>query len=294
MITMKRIGIIGLGIMGHGMAVNFLKNGYDVAVWNRTASKADDLLSAGVKLLNTPREVTELADIVFDVVSDDEASRRVWFGDDGILKAATNEKVLITSATLSLDYVDELIKATTGYKFLDMPLTGSRAGAETGNLQLLVGGGAKVIDSIRPELGAISRQIYHFGKAGNGMRFKLILNMLIAIHAIAASQAASLAVGAGLDPTNVKDALMDGMGPSSPTTGLAFNNLAYPQQQTRFAIKMLEKDLRYAKKMAKEYGYEFNLLNDAQKDFEKAKEQGLGEQDWSKILDLYQNTERKQ
>lgn len=289
---MKKIGIIGLGIMGHGMAVNFLKNGYELAVWNRTPSKANALVAEGAKLLSTPGEVTAFADIIFDVVSDDEASRGIWFGADGILQSAHPEKTLITSATLSLDYTEELIKATRErqLRFLDMPLTGSRAGAETGNLKLLVGGDTGVLDSIRPELAAISQKIYYFGKAGNGMRFKLILNMLMAIHSIAAAQAAALSVSTGLDPKTVKDAIMDGMAPASPFTGLLFDTLEKPQEQTRFAIGMLEKDLRYGLKMAEKYGFDFDLFKDAQKSFAEAKNKGLSEQDWSKILDLYKKS----
>jgi len=292
---MKKIGIIGLGIMGHGMALNFLKNGYEVAVWNRTPAKADGLVGSGAKPMLTPKDVTQFSDIIFDVVSDDEASRGVWFGKDGILAGADMDKVLIASATLSLDYIEELIKATKEkqFKFLDMPLTGSRAGAETGSLKLLTGGDEFVLDSIRPDLSAISQKIYYFGKTGNGMRFKLILNMLMAIHSIAAAQAAALSVSAGLDPKVVKEAIMDGMAPASPFTGLLFDSLENPQEQTRFAISMLEKDLRYALTMANRNGFDFDFFKDAQKNFAQAKDNGLGEKDWSKILELYHKTNKE-
>lgn len=275
--------------MGHGMALNFFNSGYEVAVWNRTISKADDLVAAGAKLLTTPKAVTEYADIIFDVVSEDEASRGVWFGDDGILAGADSQKVLITSATLSLEYLDELIKATSnaGFKFLDMPLTGSRPGAETGNLVLLVGGKSETLENIRGDLAVISRSIHYFGISGNGMRFKLILNVLLGVTAVAASQAALLAITSGLDTIAVKNALADGMAPYSPQVGMLFDTVEQPQEQTRFAVELLEKDLRYAQKMAKDLGLELNLLNDAQKDFAKAKDLGLGDQDWTKISEVY-------
>ncbi len=286
---MKKIGIIGLGIMGHGMALNFLKSGYPVAIWNRDGSKAVDLVKRGAELLRSPKDVTKSADIVFEVVADDNASRAVWFGEVGILAGASKDKVLITSATLSLDYLDELIEATKSSKLrlLDMPLTGSRAGAETGNLKLLAGGDPDVIESIRTALDTISATLYYFGPIGSGMRFKLILNMLMAIHATAASQAAVLATKSGLDPKVVKEAIMDGMAPASPFTGLLFDSLEHPQTQTRFAIKLLEKDLRYAQRMAKRFGLDFDLLNDVQKDFVKAEELGLSDQDWSKIINVF-------
>lgn len=290
---MKKVGIIGLGIMGHGIAVNFLKNGYETVVWNRNSEKADDLVKSGAQLLKTPKEVAQFADIVFDVVSNDEASRSVWFGVDGILTGASSDKVLITSATLSLDYVDELIEATTSakLKFLDVPLTGSRIGAETGNLQLLVGGDAETLKEIRADLDAISKKVYHFGPSGNGMRFKLMLNTLTGIHVVAAAQVAILLNKAGLNTTAVTQALQDGMPPSSPVTNLLFSSLDDPVNSTRFAVEMLEKDLRYAQKMAKKYNFDIDMLNDAQKDFAKAKEVGLGERDWSAIINIFNSSE---
>jgi len=287
----KKVGTVGAGIMAKGMVQNFLKHGYTVTVWNRTKENAEDLLSAGAAWAASPRAATEASDIVIECVSEDEASREVWTSKEGILAGAMPGKVLIASSSLSLTWTDELssLCREKGFDFLDMPLTGSRAGAEGGTLRLLVGGEASVLDSIRPELEAISEKIYHFGPAGRGMRFKLILNTLIGIHVNAAAQAAELAKRTGLDVKAVQKALFDGnMGPASPATNMLFNNMHMPDDQVNFAIKWLEKDLRYAQAMAQEYGLELDLLNATQQDYAHALESGLSDQDLTKISKLYQ------
>lgn len=287
---MKKIGIIGAGIMPAGMAQNFLKHGCQVSIWNRSPERLQPLLKAGALACQTPKEAAEQADIVIECVSDDEASRSVWTGGQGILAGADREKVLIASASLSLDWTDELagICKESKLKFLDMPLTGSRAGAEGGTLKLLIGGDKEVLESIRPELELISDRIYLFGPNGAGMRFKLVLNTLIGIHVNAAAQAARLAEAAGLDIKTVHHALFDGpMGPASPSTNLLFSNIGQDENFLNFAVKWIEKDLRYSQKMAEDLGIDFDLLNDTQKDYQRAKETGLAERDVTAIIELF-------
>jgi 3-hydroxyisobutyrate dehydrogenase len=287
---MKKIGIIGAGIMAAGMAQNFLKNGYEVTVWNRSPERLKPLLDAGAKQGGTPKSVAEGADIIIECVSDDDASRGVWLGNEGILAGATSDKVLIASSSLSLKWTDELAKLCQdkGYRFLDMPLTGSRAGSESGNLLLLTGGDKQVLESIRKDLEAISAEIFHFGAAGTGMRFKLILNSLIGIHMDAAAQARELATKAGIDPAVFSQALSDSrMGPASPSTKLVLDSVNWEPGHINFAVQWLEKDLRYAQEMAGAYGYEFDLLDDAQADFAKAKQAGLSEADVTSIAKIF-------
>ncbi len=287
---MKKIGVIGLGIMGHGIAANFLRAGCNLSIWNRSKERTIELIENGAILLKSPKEVTENSDIIIECVADDEASRSVWLGINGILAGATPDKVLTTSASLSLDWTDELSRLcqNNGFRFLDMPLTGSRMGAETGTLKLLVGGDSVVLDEIRSELTAIADKVYHFGPAGAGMRFKLVLNTLQAIHMKATAQAIELFQKAGLDIEQVHHAIFDApMGPASPTTNLAFLNI--DSDQVNFPLKLIEKDLRYAQDMAKQYNMEFDLLNDTQADYERAKVQSLGDQDWTIIKQLYRH-----
>ncbi len=188
---MKKIGIVGLGIMGRGMATNFLKHKYEVYVWNRTRSVAEALEKKGAIVCETPAEVAKNADLVFEVTANDASSKAVWTGRNGILKEATSDTILIVSATLSVDWTDALIKRCheLGFTILDIPLTGGRVGAETGNLTLLMGGDEKLLKNLKPIFSAIAVKQLCFGPAGHGMRYKLILNYLQASHMIAFGQA---------------------------------------------------------------------------------------------------------
>jgi 3-hydroxyisobutyrate dehydrogenase len=283
---MKRIGIVGAGIMAKGMAKNFLKHGYRVSVWNRSPEHLKPLIQSGATTSNTPGELTRTSDIVIECVSDDEASKSVWLGEQGIISAATSDNVLIASSSLSLAWIDELasICSNKGLRFMDMPLTGSRTGAENGTLRLLIGADKVVVDSVRSDLEAISEKIYIFGKPGMGMRFKLVLNTLIGIHMNAAAQAVKMATAAGIDPTVFAHALIDGnMGPSSPATKLVLDSVNWPVGHVNFAVKWLEKDLRYAQKMANKYGTDFDLLNDTQKDYANHMNAGHREADVTSI-----------
>lgn len=286
---MKQIGIIGAGIMASGMAQNFIKHGYKVHVWNRSAERLRPLVQAGVTPEEIPKAVAKASDIVIECVSDDDASRSVWLGEDGILAGASPKKVLITAASLSLEWTDELAKlcADKGFQFLDMPLTGSRPGAEGGTLKLLVGGEQAVLSQIQTDLYTIADKVYHFGPVGSGMRFKLLLNFMQAVQIDATSQAILLAQKAGLNVATMHDALFDApMGAASPAVNMVFQALGNPAL-LNFAVKHIEKDLRYAQAMAKAAGVDSVLLNDLQADYAKAKENGLADRDWTAIIELF-------
>jgi len=289
---MNKVAVIGTGIMGSGIAANFIKNGYDTFVWNRTPEKTDKLVSIGALLCETPAEAASKADIVFEVTGDDESSRKVWLGKNGILQSPfpNPSKYLITSASLSINWVDELIKRSKlpNVIFFDMPLTGGRAGAESGKLKLLVGGSEGELSEIRSDLAAISDAIYYFGPAGSGMRFKLILNSLSAIHINAAAQAIELAKKVGLSADKFYEAIFDGdMAPASPATKILLNSASNPSNGVNFSVKWIEKDLRYALEMAEDKDVNFDLLKDTQEDYAKAKNANLADEDWTKIITLF-------
>src|SRR5665811_699569 len=103
---MKKIGVVGLGIMGSGIAENFLKNGYELYAWNRHPEKVDKLVKNGANLCKTPKEVAQSAEMVFEVTANDESSKQIWTADDGILAGASKDIVLVASSTLSAGWTD--------------------------------------------------------------------------------------------------------------------------------------------------------------------------------------------
>lgn len=205
-------------------------------------------------------------------------------GESGILKGADKTKVLIASATLSVVWIDGLVQRCkdNGFTFLDIPLTGGRVGAETGSLTLLCGGDEKVIERLRPILTAIAKKIYYFGPAGCGMRYKLILNFLQALHIIGFGQAMKIAKDQGMDLQKVSEALVDR--PGGVITAIAQKTYFVEPNPVTFSIEWISKDLTYAKALAG--ALPVSLLNDVLVEYKKAIKQGLSKKDWASINTL--------
>ena len=278
---MKKIGIVGLGIMGSGMAENFLKNGYELYIWNRSPEKADKLVKNGAKLCITPKEVGEKSDMVFEVTANDDSSREIWTGDDGILAGASKDSVLVSSATLSVAWTDELagLCGQKGFTFFDMPLTGGRVAAESGNLTMLVGGDKAKLEELEPTLEAIAAKIFYFGPGGHGMRYKLLLNMLQAIHIVGFGEAMKIAETSGMDIDKVSAAFADR--PGGVITGIAKASYHNQPDPLTFSVEWITKDLGYAKEFADSLNTP--LLDDVLAKYRAALESGKGQTDWTNI-----------
>jgi 3-hydroxyisobutyrate dehydrogenase len=279
-----KIGIVGLGIMGRGMAGNFLKKSYKIFVWNRTKTVAKDFEKKGAVICKTPAEVAENADIIFEITANDESSKSVWLGKNGILAGASKGKILITSATLSIDWTDQLVKVCAKRKidFLDIPLTGGRIGAETGNLTLLCGGNISTLKKITPTLKAVAGSIYHFGPEGHGMRYKLILNFVQATHIIAFGQAMRIAQKNGMDIKKVGEALA--FRPGGVITEIANKSYFQDPDPVTFSIEWITKDLTYAKQFAE--GVDVTVLDNVLAEYKKAMKKGLANKDWMRVSKL--------
>jgi 3-hydroxyisobutyrate dehydrogenase len=283
-VAKKNIAVIGLGLMGVGIARNYLKHGYAVYVWNRSKDKVEALVNAGALATDSPKEAVSKADIVFEVTATDESSKSVWQGESGILAGSKKGVVLISSGTFSVAWTDELAKLCfdKGFTYFDIPLTGGRPAAENGQLILLVGGDESKLDLLRPDLEAISSKIIYFGKAGSGARYKLALNALQAMHRVGLSETLKLAQKSGLDLKRVGDALAEY--PGGVVTARAWNFYQNPPSETNFAIKWIAKDLDYAREMAA--GLKLSMLDDALETYARAQEGGLGDGDWSEVMRL--------
>jgi 3-hydroxyisobutyrate dehydrogenase len=281
---MKTIAVIGTGIMGSGIAANFLKNGYPVFVYNRSAEKLQPLIQQGAKSASSPRQAAESSDIVFEVTASDESSRSVWLGEEGILAGASKNSVLVASGTFSAAWVDELAKISEakGFVFFDIPLTGGRTGAESGELVLLAGGDKSKLEELMPDLKAISKEVIYFGKSGSGARYKLLLNQLQAIHLAAFSEVMKIAEKAGLNREAVGRALASL--PGGTATNLAFRYYKNVPKDPNFAVKWIKKDLDYAQQLGE--GTDTLFLEAALNKFQEAESKGLSDSDWTSVSEL--------
>jgi len=199
---MTKIAFLGAGNMGQGMIRNFLRLGHEVTVYNRTLEKARQLEADGAKLARTPREAATGVEAVFAMLTNDEASRACWTGADGVFSAPlTPGTFVIESSTLSNPWVLELSRLAEArhLRFLDCPVAGRPDVAAAGQLNVFAGGDPQDVEAVRPLLGAISKKVTHFGPAGTGNAFKLIYNVMGAIHVAALAEGMFACEAAGID-----------------------------------------------------------------------------------------------
>ncbi|MGB6452332.1 MAG: NAD(P)-dependent oxidoreductase [Steroidobacteraceae bacterium] len=207
---MARVAFVGIGKMGFAMAGRLLAAGHELTVFNRTVAKAEPLVRLGARSTASPREACDGAEAVFSMTADDASSRSVWLGPEGILAASVVPgRLAIECSTLSYDWVMELAgeAAARGLRYIDAPVTGLPDDAASGALTLLVGAGTDDLQAARSLLGAVSRSVIHFGPAGAGTAYKLIINLMGAVQIASAAEGLALAERAGLDLRVVVDAI---------------------------------------------------------------------------------------
>jgi len=283
---MRRIALLGLGTMGAGMASNWLAKGFELTVWNRTRVKAEPFAAKGARIADTPREAAADADLIVAMVSDDEASRAVWLGEDGALAGAKPGAVAAEASTLSPDWVRELAAAAVakGLSFLDMPVGGSRDAAEGGQLVLFVGGDGETLERARPALEAISGAIHHLGGTAAGATWKLINNMMVAVQMTGAAEGLALAEKAGIDRRQAADIIANSGLASRVVKSKMPRMGALDFDKADFALRHMAKDLRYAQALAEALGVKPEMLNVAGTRYEAAEAKGLGDSDYAAVL----------
>lgn len=196
---MTRLGFIGLGIMGRGMAANLISTGHRLTVWNRTPEKANGLDAV---VVDEPQAVGHESDIVFVCVSDTSDVEEVVFGEVGVIHGMTEGDVLVDHSTISPVATAEFASQamSLGVDWVDAPVSGGSEGAVNGTLAVMAGGPADALARARPFMEAFSASIVHVGeKPGSGQLAKAVNQVLVALHALAVSEALLLADAAGLD-----------------------------------------------------------------------------------------------
>jgi len=256
---MPRVGFIGLGRMGHGMAGRYLDAGFAVALWNRSKAKADDLIARGAHWATSPAAAAAEADAVVTMVADDEASRAVWLGKDGAAAAMKSGTLAIECSTVSHRHALDMARALRGRGliYIDCPVTGLPDAAAAGKLTLLVGADAADLDKARPFLDPLSTTIRHFGDVGSGTVYKLINNLMGAIQIAGIAEGLAIAEQAGLDMKLVLEAVETGVAASPQVIRHSKRMAARNFEGATFTAALRHKDAAYAVALAE------RLLRDA-------------------------------
>jgi 3-hydroxyisobutyrate dehydrogenase len=249
---MTKVAFIGLGRMGHGMAARYLDAGFEVAVWNRSKAKADDLIARGARWARSPADASIGADAIVTMVADDTASRAVWLGEDGAASSSKPGALAIECSTVSYRHTLDLARELRGRGliYVDCPVTGLPDAAASGKLTLLVGAESEDLERARPFLVPLSTVIRHFGAVGSGTVYKLINNLMGAIQIAGIAEGLAIAEQAGLDMKLVLEAIESGVAASPIVTRHSRRMAERNFSGATFTAALRHKDAAYAVALA--------------------------------------------
>lgn len=251
-----RIAFIGLGVMGYPMAGHLQRVGHEVQVFNRTGQKAQRWVAAyGGAAFATPAQAAKGAAVVFICVGNDDDVRSVVYGDDGVLAAMTEGTVLVDHTTASADLARELDIACRQQQvaFLDAPVSGGQAGAENGQLTVMVGGESETLEQIQPLLATYSRYVGLQGPAGSGQLAKMVNQICIAGVVQGLAEGLQFAKNAGLDQEKLVAAISKGAAGSWQMENRSAT-MWRGEFDFGFAIDWMRKDLQIALNEAQQNG----------------------------------------
>jgi 3-hydroxyisobutyrate dehydrogenase-like beta-hydroxyacid dehydrogenase len=279
--TDARVGVIGLGRMGSGMARRLLHHGVPVTVWDRSPDRSADLVAAGATVAASPAAAARDRALVLVSLADWSATQAVLCGPGGALADGPLSGVLASTSTLAPEEVVTLADRTPAV--LDVGLQGNHQHAREGELRLYVGGRAEVLDRVRPLLDLLAKQVRHVGGLGAGMRLKLVMNLLMGVEVQVMAEAAALGARLGLDQATVLDAIT-ASGFASPVMKFKASRLASGDYSAPdFRLRLMAKDLRLAVMAAERAGVAMPVTQAAGRTHEEALAQGYGDLDCAAV-----------
>lgn len=284
-----KVGYIGLGRPGRGMALNVLKGGYQLVVFDRSADATATLVSAGATAAASIGELAKAVDIIFTSLPGPPEVEQVVFGEDGLNEHISDGQVLFELSTSSRSLAIRIHDAFAdrGAAMLDAPVSGGPAGAASGDLAFWVGGDKEVYERCLPVLRSMGDKPRWCGPIGAGTVVKLANNMSGYMIMLALAETFSTAVKAGVDPLELWDALRLGVvGKSSPLDLLTKQFLPGRYEPPAFALKLAFKDVSLATQLGRELGVPMRMANMTMAEMAEALGQGLGDQDSRSYLQL--------
>ena len=279
-----RVAVIGLGVMGAGMARHLAEVGYTITVYNRTRARAQELAPPGVTIAATPRDAAAASEAVILMLSDDHATRACTDGPGGMLAGLAPGTLVLQMATLAPETTIALAVEVRerGGELLDAPVMGSAAEAASGQLWILAGGDPATLERARPLLAGLAQEVYHAGAVGQGARLKLANNLLGANLVTALAETMTLIEACGIDPALYARVLQGSNLGTRMLVGKA-NQMVAGDYATRFSIANEYKDVGLALHLARGLGLHLHQGESVLAPFEEAMERGLGAQDIAAI-----------
>jgi 3-hydroxyisobutyrate dehydrogenase-like beta-hydroxyacid dehydrogenase len=289
---MATLGFVGLGAMGSRLARRLLEVKFTVVGYNRTAAKARPLVDAGMRLVDSPREVAEASDVVFSMVTDNDALRAVALGPDGIVAGLRRDAVYVEMSTVSPAVTREIGEAVSarGAAMLDAPISGSTITVEAGTASIAAGGDAAALERARPYLLAMAPGgITHVGPLGLAKTMKIATNLGLAVQMLAFCEAVLLAEKSGIARELAVEALMKSVIASPMVKYRGPFVLGKMPPDAWFPVPMIQKDMQLALDHGHAVGVPLPLTALTQEWLTMARGAGLGDYDFAILFDVLAN-----
>ncbi|MDB2513692.1 NAD(P)-dependent oxidoreductase [Alphaproteobacteria bacterium] len=283
---MAKIAFLGMGVMGYPMAGHIAAAGHDVTVYNRTTAKAEAWAAQhGGRHAATPAAAANGADFVFCCVGDDPDVLSVALGDDGAIPAMQQGAVFIDNSTVSADVARQLYAAgsAAGVMTLDAPVSGGQAGAENGQLTVMVGGDAAGFDAALPVMQCYGARVVHMGAAGQGQQAKMVNQICIAGLVQSLSEGLNFAIEAGLDTDKLLEAISGGAAQSWQMVNRG-HTMVKGEFDFGFAVDWMRKDLRICIEEAKRNGAPLPVTEIVSGYYAELSADGHGRNDTSSLI----------
>jgi 3-hydroxyisobutyrate dehydrogenase-like beta-hydroxyacid dehydrogenase len=281
-----RVAFVGLGVMGYPMAGYLAKSDHDVVVYNRTAAKAAAWCAefAGTSA-DSPAAAASSADMVFICVGNDDDVREVVLGDHGVLDAMQDGAVVVDHTTASASIAREIHAAAAARDigFLDAPLSGGQAGAENGQLTIMVGGDEATFSAAEPVMDCYAKAITRIGPAGSGQLAKMVNQICIAGVVQGLAEGLSFAKRANLDPALLIDAISKGAAQSWQMEN-RWQTMVNEEFEFGFAVDWMRKDLKIALEEAERNGTTLQMTELVDKFYAEVQEMGGSRWDTSSLI----------
>ena len=284
---MANLGFVGLGVMGGRMAGRLLDAGHTVTGYNRTRSKAQWLLDAGMSWADSPKDVARSCDVTFSMVSNTEALLAITGGDDGLLAGLSPGKIYVDMSTVGPAASRELstLVAETGARMLDAPVSGSVATLDQGQLTFMVGGDIDVFERVKPILLDVGPKATHVGANGLAVSMKVATNLSLAVHMLAFSEGLLLAEKSGIKRETAVEVLLNSV-IASPMLKYRGPFVLDMPDEAWFDVNMMQKDMGLALELGRQVDVPLPTASVTNEYLTAARGMGLADQDFAVIFEV--------
>jgi 3-hydroxyisobutyrate dehydrogenase-like beta-hydroxyacid dehydrogenase len=285
--VMASLGFVGLGEMGGRIAKRLLAAGHEVTGYNRTRSKAEALLAAGMRWGESPLQTAQAADVVFSMVTNTTALREVTEGQSGILAGLAKGKIYIDMSTVSpaASRAIALKAAAAGAVMLDAPVSGSISTLEEGKLSIMVGGDPAAFEKVKPILLDIGPKVTRVGANGLAVTMKIAVNLSLAVQMLAFSEGVLLAEKSGIKRETAVEVLT-GSAVASPMVKYRGPFVLNMPPKAWFDVNMMQKDMNLALELGRQLGVPLPTTAAANELLTAARGMGLSDKDFAVVFEV--------